>query len=119
MPLAILITSDSSHHKSALNIILNCLLFLFSNVWVPLVGEVHVGVKPVRMIHGGVGTPPVLHRGVYLLVAFLIASSAILVCTVAVSLLVFSLAVREGKMNVSGPSRGVYFLIPEFIHLMS
>ena len=40
------------------------MLCLFRNVRIPLVGEVSVGMKPVRMIFGGVGTPLALHRGV-------------------------------------------------------
>ena len=63
-PLVILITSASSYHGSALIILLNWPLWLFRKVHVPLVWAVSVGVKPVRMIHGGVGTPPELHRGV-------------------------------------------------------
>ena len=63
-PLDILITSTYSHNVSALIILLNGLLFLFRNIRVPLVGAVSVGVKPVRMISGGFGSPPALYRGV-------------------------------------------------------
>ena len=47
-----------------MSILLNWVLFPFSNIWVPLVGSVSIGVKPVYIIFGGVGTPPTLHRGV-------------------------------------------------------
>ena len=59
-----LITSDSYHHGSVLIILFDGLFYLFSNVQVPLVMEVFVGVKPVPMISGEVGAPPGLHRGV-------------------------------------------------------
>ena len=62
--LSILVTSDSYHHGSALSILLNGLIWPFSNVQVPLIGAVSVGVKPVRIIFGVVGTPPEIHRGV-------------------------------------------------------
>ena len=40
------------------------MLLPFYNVRVPIVGAVSIGVKPVRVIFGGVGTPPELHMGV-------------------------------------------------------
>ena len=46
-------------------ILLNQIISPLRNVQVPLVGEVSVGVEPVRMISGGVGSPPTLHRGIY------------------------------------------------------
>ena len=55
---------DYPRNGSVLRILFNWLLCLSSNVRVPLVGEVSVGVKPVQMIHGGVGAHPALHRGV-------------------------------------------------------
>ena len=48
----------SSHHESALSILLNWMIFLLRNVQVPLVGAVSVGVKPARMVSRGVGAPP-------------------------------------------------------------
>ena len=63
-PLVILISSGSFHHVSDLIILFNWLLLPFRNVRVLLVGAISVGVKPVRVISGGVVTPPELHRGV-------------------------------------------------------
>ena len=59
-----LVTSLSCHNGSEWIILLNWLLFPFSNFRVPLVQVVYIGVKPVRIISGGVGTPPAIHRGV-------------------------------------------------------
>ena len=37
---------------------------MISNVRFRLVGSVYVCVEPVRIVYGGIGTPPALKRGV-------------------------------------------------------
>ena len=46
--------------------------------------------------------------------AFIMDYSAILMHTAAVSHFVLSVPVGEAKMNVSGPSGGMHFMIPGF-----
>ena len=61
------------------------------------------------MISGGVGNPQHSTGALNLPVAFIIASSAILMHTASVSHLVLMAPVGAGNMNVSGPYGGIFY----------
>ena len=62
----------SGHHEKScsltlLNYVVHTLeliVFTFHNVWVHIVGGIHVGVKPVRMVYGKFSAIPALQRGI-------------------------------------------------------
>ena len=71
------------------------------------------------MISVGFGTPPELHRGVEptcCLYYGIFSHTHVHGYGLPVGIL--SASQGGKKMNISGPSRGMYFLIPEFLHLM-
>ena len=93
-------------------ILLNELLFTFRNVWVHLVWKVTVGVEPVFMVSGWVGSPPTLQRGIdttYCLYCGIFGHISTHVCGIPVDIIWVS---QSGKwrMFLILPVRRIYIM---------